>query len=365
MPDVNLMIINSGARGDTLYLVPALNILRKHFNNIYMMGQNYCESALENSGLVEEFFIKPKEFPEWDSNFQKQWMLYQTRNVDFDKFVNVHGVVPGRLMFKDWDPKYKMPRVWKVAINRGRSYFDEMTKRMQDVLEIDLSEAIGARPITKHAHQESSWLRDFRHAHKIPKGAFLLGYQFVGSARHKWWPYFQQAIQESIMQNHPEVYVLALGDLDGVMDWDEKYHHGRYINLKKSITFREAYILTSIMDLLVSPETGVYVGAQAYSNVPKILLASHTDGTHITCGNESTIITPDCECAPCYNLVHTCEIDESVNAPICTASIKPEVVVEAIERVIQRKRRMDVLKAKPLVNMSELLSVAAGGGFER
>ena len=359
------MIDNSGAMGDTLYLVPALNLLRKQFDQIYMSGQGYCQSALENTGLVDEFIVKPKEYSKWNPDYRKQWLLYQARDIDFDQYVSVHGVVPGRLMFMPHDPKFSMPTACKRALNKGKNYFDEMTLRFQEKLEIGLSSAIGKRPITKHTHKEHSWLRDFRYAHGIPRDAFLLGYQFAGSSRHKWWPYFQQAIQESIMQNYPEVYLVALGDLDGVMEWDERNHHGRYINLKKSASFRQAYILTSIMDLLVSPETGVYVGAQAYPKVPKILLASHTDGTHITCGNESTIITPTVDCAPCYNLVHTCELDRESNAPLCIASIKPEPVIEAIEEVIERKRRVDVLKAVPLVTMGELRAVAAGGGFKR
>lgn len=340
----NLMIEHGGALGDCMWEVPALNVLQDHFDQIYQSGRERGEQALGATGLIDRFINKPPEFKSWDDAYKRQWLTYQTRGIEWDTFVNLHGVVPARLMHHEKSFCYNLPVECKRRANKGKNYFDEITLRFQEALGIDLSEAVGKRPITKHTEAEKALLRDFRSRYDIPASAFLLGYQFAGSSRIKWWPYFKEAIQENIMQRYPEVYLIGLGDLDGVLEWDYAYHHGRYVNLEKNVTFREAYVLTSIFDLLVSPETGVYNAAQAYDCLPKILLATHTDGTHITCGGESTILTPECDCAPCYDVVHTCKIDKAVNAPLCIASIKPEVVVNAIEEVIQRKQRMDMLR---------------------
>lgn len=342
-----LGITHSGAYGDCLYEVPALNILRSHFGYICHIGRPQAEQALGNTALIDEFITWPKDYKKWDVDYTRQWLSYQTQHIEIDAHVNLHRIIPGRLMFHDTDPKYHMPTVCKRAMNAGKNHFDEVTMRFQETLDIDLSEAIGQRPITKLTHKERSWLRDFRFQHSVPKDAFMLGYQFAGSARHKWYPYFEQAIQRGIMQRYPEVYVVGLGDLDGEMDWPHKYHGGRYVNLKGSITFREAYILTSIMDLLISPQTGVFVGAQAYET-PKILLATHMlDET--VCGDETIMLTPESECAPCYNIVHTCDIDESINAPLCAASIHPDRVIMAAGEIIERKRRINALRIQPLV----------------
>lgn len=341
----NLMITHSGALGDCMWEIPALNILRGHFDNIYQSGRKFGPQALGETGLIDEFIVKPEEFKDWGVNYQRQWLSYQVRNLNWDASVNLHGVVAGRLMFQKKSRAYNLPRECKLSMNAGKNYFDEMTHRFQEALGIDLSEAIGKRPITKKTDEEKLLLSNFRSDHNIPDDAFLLGWQFTGSSMIKWYPYFQQVIQEDIMQRYSEVYLIGTGDLDGVLKWDAKYHHGRFINLEKSLTFRQTYVLTSIFDLLVSPETGIYNGAQAYSHLPKILLATHTDGTHITCGGETTILTSECECAPCYNVVNACEMDEKINAPRCMASIQPEVVIEAIEDVIERKRRMDILRS--------------------
>lgn len=352
----SLMINHSGAYGDCLYEVPALNVLRRQFEHIYHLGRPQAEEALGNTGLVDEFIAWPKGHHTWDDDYTRQWLAYQTADMEIDVHVNLHRIIPGRLMFHNTDPKFNIPVACKRAMNTGKSHFDEVTLRFQEALGIDLSVAIGERPVTIHTRDEKLWLRNFREEHNIPLGAFLLGYQFAGSARHKWYPYFAEAIQHGVMRQHDHVYVIGMGDLDGDMDWDAKYHGGRYINLKQSITFREAYILTSILDLLISPQTGVFVGSQAYAT-PKILFATHMLNETV-CGNETIMLTPDCECAPCYDIVHTCELKESVNAPLCIASIKPDVVIRAVAEIIGRNYRMDVLKSHRLSGSNILMHQA-------
>lgn len=358
----NLMITSSGALGDTLYSVPGLNLLRPLFDNIYQSGRKFAPLALENTGLVDKFIVKPEEFKGWDYAFRESWLQFQVNELglEWDVFVNLHKVIAGRLMFHKNDPQFNIPQHCKVCRNKGRNYFDEITLRFQENLGIDMSEALGKRPITKHTHEEKGWLRDFRYIYEIPQDAFLLGWQFTGSARYKWYPYFKQVIQESIMQRFPEVYLIGLGDLEGLIKWDRMYHHGRFVNLRDTVSFRQALILTSELDLLVSPETGIYVGAQAYEQTPKILLATHTDGTHITCGDESVILESTSECAPCYNLLHSCNIDPESNSPRCISSIKPLRLIKAIREVIDRKRRMDSLRIKPQRILRPKLQLAKG-----
>lgn len=350
----NLMINYGGAIGDSIWSIPALIALRKHFDEIYLCCRKWGFAALGGTGLIDKFIVKPDEFRKWSEDYKRQWLEYQAQGMEWDVLVVLHHVIPGRLVFHPNSPRFKMGRSWKRAINRGRNHFDEITLWCSEILGINLSEALGQRPITRHTHKENVWLRDFRYMYNIPKSAFLLGWQFAGSARCKWYPYFQQVIQESIMQKYPEVYLIGLGDMDSLLEWDEECHHGRFVNLQSSISFRQAYVLTSILDLLVSPDTGIYSAAQAYEYTPKILLPSITSGKEITCGSESVILTPDCECHPCYEIGADCEIDPESNSPLCMANIKPRRLISAIEDVIERKRRMDTLRIKPLLQIGEL-----------
>jgi hypothetical protein len=192
---------------------------------------------------------------------------------------------------------------------------------------------IGKRPITRFTDEEINWLGDFRRTYKIPEEAFLLGWQWIGSARIKWYPFFDEVIQKAIMSKYPNVYVVGLGDIDNKIRWDFKYHGGRFINLGKSVSFRQAYILTSIFDCLVSPETGLMVFAQAFEHLPKILLATHSYGYHFTFP-ETVIIQSEVKCSPCYKIIYDCKHDGDNPWALCMGKIPPARVIEAIEKVI-------------------------------
>ena len=321
-----------------------------------MCGRPQCKAALENTGLVDKFIIKPEELYDWTDDEKREWFAYQVKDLQFEHFCRCR---PGRFMWHPTEDAFYWPSHYKVAYNKGISYFDALAESLKVVATRNIQwprregdtiqwftksesycvrngvpEAFGKRPVTRMTHKERSWLRDFRYIHNIPKDAFLLGWQFTGSSQVKWYPYFREVIQYAIMTQYPNVHVIGLGDMKELINWTEEHHGGRFINLRGSVSFRQAYLLTSILDLLVSPETGIYVFAQAYPQTPKILLATHTNGTHISLGSESVILAAQCDCAPCYNIFATCDTDPETGASKCMASIKPEVVIKAIEEVI-------------------------------
>ena len=115
----------------------------------------------------------------------------------------------------------------------------------------------------------------------------------------------------------------------------------KFINLGNSVSFRQAYILTSILDCLVAPETGLMVFAQAWAHLPKILLSTHTYGYHITFDNyangscsDTLIIQSEAKCSPCYDIVFDCKHDGCNPWTLCMGKIPPEKVIAAIEDII-------------------------------
>ena len=343
---MNLMIANRGALGDSGYGVPSLNVLRQDYDTIFMSSdRESCRSALENTGLVDSFIIKPKEFIKWSPDYKRHWLL--DRMPDFQHRCNFR---PGAFLWHERELKFHAKKAVRVNYSKGKNYFDELARRVQisdgvGIVRDGVPQAYGQRPVTKLTHKERSWLRDFRYSYNIPRNAFLLGWQFHGSSLIKHYPFFDQVIQKSIMTRYPEVYVLGLGDLEESFAWSADLHGGRYVNLMGSVTFRQAYILTSLLDLFISPETGVYVFSQAYPDVPKILLASHTDGSHITLGDETVILQADhLPCQPCYRVVGDCFHERETGAALCMALIKPERIIAEIEKVIGKWKEERVWK---------------------
>ena len=287
-----------------------------------------------DTGLIDEFIIIPEGYNKLSEEDQKQWYFseYTGKTPEFRVEMTTDNCLVNRLTFKRDHPNFKRSTKWKRAVNSGKNWFDEISEWLGVPI------AVGQRPMTKTSHKEKRWLRDFRYAHDIPRDAFLLGWQFMGSGETKWYPHFKEVIQEGIMSRHKDVYVVGMGDLKNRLNWTTG-HRGRFINLADSVSFRQAYILTEKLDLLVGPDTGVMVFSQGYPDTPKVLLASLTGGGHLKCGNDTTIVSSDAKCAPCWNIISKCKYDGKERWQYCMGRIKPEKVIESIEGVIRKWRR--------------------------
>lgn len=322
------MVKHDGALGDQGFTVPALTELRKRYEEIYLFGSPQADAALGGTGLVDKFIIRPGNWQSWKIEQKRHWLTNAMEDITFHASINFNGgAVPGRYMYHISDPNFNAPLWWKRKRVEFVNFFDVFSEKAE------VREAIGKRPDISLSSSEKMWLGDFKDIYNVPKDAFLLGWQFTGSSFIKCYPFFDMVIQKGIMKKYPEVYVVGLGDIENRFKWDKKYHDGRFLNLGNSISFRQAYILTSILNCLIAPETGIMVFAQAWSNVPKILLATHTYGYHYTF-SETEIIQSEAECSPCYNIVASCKHDGNNPWSLCMGKISPERVIAAIEKVM-------------------------------
>lgn len=335
----NLLVFSGGALGDWGYCVPALNVLRRHYDQIWVACRERGKMALGDTGLIDEFVIIPEGYTRLPKAEQRAWYddVYRMQVPQFRVHITFDDCLVNRLTFKRDDPNFGKSVSWKRSVNRGKNWFDEVSKWL------GVPVAVGRRPITQHSEEESEWLYGFRTKHNIPRDAFLIGWQFMGSGETKWYPHFREVIQEGIMSRHDDVYLVGMGDLKNKLRWDAG-HGGRFINLADSITFRQAYLLTDVFDLLVGPDTGVMVFAQGYPDTPKILLASLTGGHHLKCGSETRVVKTDARCAPCWNIISNCKYDGDQPWQHCMGKLQPKKVIQAIEDEIRKWRRSKIIR---------------------
>jgi ADP-heptose:LPS heptosyltransferase len=340
---MNLMIRNYGALGDTVWLIPALNVLRREYDRIGMIGRENIKMVLAGSGLVDQFIVPPKQFKkvrtEAEQFVYRKWLAANV-GVPYHHRTETDGLIPGRYVFHRSDKNYDQSILWKRDRNAGINYFDETSKGLKVYDESDnlvrdgVPEAVGKRPYVKFTKPEKKWLFGFRRDMGIPEDAFLLGWQFSSASSTKWYPYFKEVIQDSILANHPDVWVVGTGDIENLL---ETRHIERFINLGDTLSFRETWLLVFGFDCFVSPDTGIFNASQAFKHVPKILLATPTDGTQVCCGDETMIIRPTCRCYPCFSVVGKCHMrigNRKRYGSLCMSSIKPKRVIQAIEEVI-------------------------------
>ncbi len=353
----NLLIKHHGALGDHGYTLPCLQALRKRYDGIclYIRGET-CKQVYENTGLVDKFLVYDRQLERMSLPDREAWFACQMADFPLERpandpsyrcYMDFHGIVPGRYMFHVTDPLFEKPISWAKANAKGVSFYDVFSE-YAGVLE----EARGKRPFVVMSDSERRWLAGFRQQYNISESDFLLGWQFGGSSANKWYP-FAQRVMESLISRH-KVKVVATGDDDcKELTWWRSLD-GRYINLAGKISFRQAFLLTSIYNCFVSPETGVYIMSNAFADVPKVLLATHTAGYHIAF-EETKIIQSDARCSPCYKLVFTCIMGESGKHVKCVEQIPPHRVIDAIERIISRWRKTNANNAIRIVSPNSAL----------
>lgn len=331
----NCMVMHHGAIGDHVFSLPALRLLREQYDRIWL----YCnsihgivKSIFANTDIISCYVYHHTEMDDWTKEEARAYLISETMDVTMDKYISFRGVVCAKYIFRAlWpcreepDPGYWWSQEVKCDNADGVSFFDEFA------IAADMSEAVGQRPCFVTDHAERGWLRDFRFIYNIPRDAFLLGWIYTGSGYIKQYPHMQQVLY-NVMTEYPNVYVVGYGDriCEG-LTW--KGAGDRYINLAGKLTWRQAALSISLLDCLVGPETSLLVAGQAYPETPKVLLATHTTGAHISFP-ETVILQSEAGCAPCYNIVDDCIRDGNNEWSLCIGKIAPERIVAAITDIV-------------------------------
>lgn len=326
---MGVIIKHFGALGDQGFTVPAIRVLREQYNNVWLFCKEWGRTALGESSLISRFIVKPADIEKKTEDEQYAFLVNQVWDLKIEKSVNFYGMLAGRYTFHPEDEKSNWDKEKKIENAKGVNFFDIYSEQAGV-----LKEAKGMRPTTRHTELEKVWLKNFRHNNRIPEWAFLLGWQFTGSSMSKIYPYFGDVVQK-IMYMYPHVYLVTTGDLR-VKDVGRKYEYKRWINLVDTgLTFRQAYLLTSIYDCFVGPDTGVMVFAQGYET-PKILLNTIIYDHYAF--PETVVLQSDAPCSPCYNTINDCSVKDGDNPwTACVGGIAPEFVIAEIEKVILQR----------------------------
>lgn len=347
----SLMIKHMGGLGDNVFSIPGLIALRPYFRTIYLACRPAAAQIFENTGLIDGFLEWPMEYDAKIKEIKKRiredkvsdddklqlWKRmeeYKTAmrkeiekrldGIEFDTSIDLHGVIPDRFLWHEGSEGFDRDVFWRRKQNMGVNYYDEMSKRM------GVFPQAPKLPIFVKSEQERAFLHGFRERFQIPKDKRLLVWQFIGSGRIKWYPMFQDVAVE-LLKRYPDLMILGTGGPDvKPLQWKTP----QYRNLSE-LSFREVCCVISMADLLISPETGVFNMAGAF-DTPKILLATHTDGTQIA-GHftRCKILRSGAACAPCYQVRYDCPRKAKGKPwPLCMDWIHPSLVVEAAKEVL-------------------------------
>jgi len=318
-----IYIVRLGAFGDQILITPVLRKLKSQGHHLIVEYSDRGEAVLRNNpNVADGIFYKSNSVP--IQELHQYWKDQQAKH-KADRYINFSETIEHELALHPASPRYNYTKEERRIICNKNYY--EHTMKHAGLTWKDPSELRGELFFTK---QELCIAYEY-----LRKKSFNILLCFTGSSAHKAYPWIENVIGEILKLDN--THIITSGDLKCKILEEE---HSKMTNLSGEVDIRISMALTGIVDLVISPDTGILHASGCY-DTPKIGLLGHTTKENITkhfVNDLSLEANPsEAECAPCFRLIYNmkaqCPIHIQTGGAFCMASIKPELVMDNILEV--------------------------------
>lgn len=334
--DKEALVIRYGALGDTVWVTPVLKRLKKEGYYVVMNCSDYNAQVLKENPNIDEFII---HHTSTDVPYGELTNYWERIGEDFEKVINLTQSIEGVLVKCEGSNEFYWPH---------EKRHEECNVNYQDrTMEVSgYPDAKGCLPELHFSDIEEHLARMFVQHHR---DKFTILWGLSGSAYHKTYPWAEYVAAEFAATHPDDVEIFTVGDETcKILEWQNAVT----INKSGVWTIRQSFIMSKYTDLVIGPDTGL-LNAAACFDTPKIVFMSAGSVENLTkyWKNTASLTPKDCECYPCHKLIHTNTCPKgkiTQTATLCMENIKPEVVIEAIEKVYQewKKKRVIALNTK-------------------
>lgn len=315
------LVIRLGAYGDMIIATPALKKIKELGYYVILNTGKRGTDVFKNNPNVDEYIFYDDEQP--PDSLDDYWKGLRER-VNPDLYINFSESLECNVAIHPIQPAYNYTKRERIAL-ADRNYYDATETWLQEKAELkdgrlpqlDLQKL----PELFFAEEEVKAAQDC-----LKPGKYNILWQLSGSGKQKVYPWADFVIGE-VLKNYENVHFITTGDercqmLESITDEE-------ITNLSGRISVRTAFCLTSMVNLVVSPDTGVLHASGCYET-PKIGILGHTTRENITKYFKNDYsVEAQCDCAPCMRLIYDidlqCPIELVTHAAWCMAEgIRPE-----------------------------------------
>lgn len=321
--DKEVLVIRYGALGDAIWVTPILKQLKKDGYYVVMNCTDYSAQVYKNNPNIDEFIIHHRGTDIPYNDLPHYW---EQISKHFEKVINLTQSVEGVLVKCEGSDEYDWPHEKRHA---------ECNVNYQDrTMEIaGYPNMKGCLPELHFTDIEEQLARNFSDFHK---DKFTILWGMSGSAFNKTYPWAEYVANEFLHTHQHDTEMITVGDEEcRILEWQ----HPNTINKAGVWTVRQSFIMTKYADLVIGPDTGLLNAASCF-DTPKIVLLSTVSEENLTkyWKNVTPLYADDCECHPCHKLIYSNSCPRGTIrgvAPKCMEHLKPEVIIEAIEKYYQ------------------------------
>lgn len=327
------LVIRYGAFGDSVWVSPVVRELKQHGYYVVVNCKDNTAQILKNNPNIDEFIVHESSHSIPYDELPNYW---DEISKGFDKVINLTQSIEGVLVKCQGSDEYDWPHEKRHA--ECNVNFVDRTMECAGYPEIK-----GAKTELFFTDIEEQLAKTFMLARR---DRFVLLWALSGSGFHKTYPWAEYVAAEFGATHKKDAQIITTGDEScRILEWQNPWT----INKAGIWTLRQACIMTKYADLVVGPDTGLLNAAGCF-DTPKIVMLSSASEENLTkyWENCTVLRAEDCECQPCHRLIYTNECPKGTIAGVaakCAEHIKPEAVLEAIEKVY---RHWQAVRAKEL-----------------
>ena len=350
-PSKTAAVVRYGAQGDNIQASSVLPWLKENGYHVTL----YCQDGLgyeviKHDPHIDRFIVQEKDAV--PPQFLLEFFNYTKKK--YDKWINLCESVEGTLLAAPKRASYDWPNEAR-AVLMDKNYL-EWVHLLADV-------PPPYRPKFYSTIEEKAWAR----AQKDRFGKRVVLWSLAGSSGHKVWPHLDTII-DGILRNYPDVHVVLVGD-ESCKLLEQGW--GRFDDEKNDLvetvsrvhlrsgkwTIRQSMSFAEVSDLIIGTETGLLNAAGAMET-PKIITLSHSSPEMLTKHWRNVIALQQpkgvgCPKSPCRQLHGgdgadpwmDCPQHEETGTALCQFHIGPEMMWEAVQRVLGKPMTMPTRKA--------------------
>ena len=336
-------LVRHGAYGDHIHMSNVIKALDEdgwHITFEYNLkgAQIHARNPrIDKHNVIEPYDLKPEEILEWGERLK--WC-----EKEYDLFVDFSGSLENALIESEKSPGYFMPLIDRRRKNTNICYYDQSMKWA------------GLTAQKYMGWTGEVYFRRDEHEHVLSQlepyyDRFIILWAMRGTMWQKAVTHLAKDICNDWIRRHPKTTIITTGD-DFCRKWEWAADNGITIAPDKGLgygtahlihksgrmPFRQALNIARYADLVVTPETGLGIGAGVFGT-PKIMLLTAASLKNIV-GNDKNDFSLQSEayCSPCTRAIYNtdnCPINHETNLPICVDFDKKRVL-DQMEKVYQR-----------------------------
>lgn len=308
---MKILIWRTGAYGDVLITAPLVRHLHSQGHQIFYVGGERGEEVLKNNPHIHKLLPHDKTVKNELLGEHMEWLK---RKYHCDRIIDLNESIECALSQHPRSANYKLPKKERIA-KFNRNFYEYCFEHANEPWDASTN-------FKPELFFDDSELQTARNYLKPMSYNVLVG--LSGSGTNKAYPWMMD-LCNNIGKTHPNVHIITVGDLKcQILEDIETPDLTNVTKLSGNIPMRISMALTSMVDLVISPDTGLIHASGCY-DTPKICLLGHNTIECITkhFTNDYSIEADQklAPCAPClymvYNMKLQCPLSVSTNSSIC------------------------------------------------